>query len=187
MGVRIHKGVARRPRRRIPRRDALTLAGNRTNISAIRPTADHHRVASNRRPTAPASSISPVEKTSKSGRGKLGGTIAIRSFLIGAKCAIAVKTNIVARAKRALAIHEPNTATPRAPNVRYNSSEPNKTIRTCIFPPSALNLECRPSGGSGPGSEFVTVTTNGSTQPPRPKLIIPSDINGCRKLSSMSF
>ncbi len=168
MGIPMHRGVARRPRRGIPRRDALTLAGNMANSSDIRPSAAHHRVASNRRPTPPASSISPVEKTSKSGRGKPGGTIAIRSFLIGAKCAMAVKTNIVARAKRALAIHAPKTVTPRAP--RCGTAAASQTKRSGL----AYSL-CVPRTPS-PACIVTAVFVKRSTKPLRPRLI------GCNRV-----
>ncbi len=118
MGALIHKGVARRPRSSIPRRAALTFAGKRANISRIRPHAAQKRVASKTRPAAPASSRTPVKKTSRSGRERPGGTIAIRSLLIGAKWEIAVNTNIVASAKRALSIHVANSEAPAAPRAR---------------------------------------------------------------------
>jgi hypothetical protein len=118
MGALIHSGVTRWPRSLIPRRAALTFAGNKATKSRIRPKAAQKRVASKRSPAAPANSNMPVKKTRRSGRGRLGGTIAIKSFLIGAKWETAVKTNIVASANLALTIHVLKSDTPAAPRAR---------------------------------------------------------------------
>ena len=126
------RGVVRRPRSSIPRRAALTLAGSIAAISRMRPYAAQNRVPSNSRPAAPASSRMPVTKTRRSGRGRPGGTIAIKSLLIGAKCEAEVKTNIVTRAKRALTIQLLNRETPAAPSTLYRTREPNNTAKTCI-------------------------------------------------------
>jgi hypothetical protein len=52
----------------------------------------------------------PVKNTSRSGRGKPGGTFAMRSAFIGAKCEIAVNRNIVASTTRALLSHVANVS-----------------------------------------------------------------------------
>ena len=117
-GMRTHNGVAACPRNNTPRCAALIFAGSIASSSRINPQAAHGRVGTSSSPIAPANSSTPVIVTSRSGRGKLGGTMAIRSFLGDAKCAIAVKTNIVAKAKRAHANHVCNASTPIAPRPR---------------------------------------------------------------------
>ena len=133
IGTRSHSGVTRRPR--ISSRGAAHVGrtGSIAAISRMRPHAAQNRVVSKSRPAAPANSRTPVAKTSKSGRGRLGGTIAIRSFLIGAKCETSVKRNMVTRAKRALTTQLLNSDTPAAPTARYNTREPKSTAKTCIF------------------------------------------------------
>src|SRR2546427_8194917 len=116
----------------VPRLAALTLAGNISTINIIRPHAAQNLVGSNRRPSAPASSATPVTDTKRSGRGSPGGTMATRSFFIGVKCEIAVNRNIVANATRALASHVENVITPASPSSLKKSSEANRTSKTCI-------------------------------------------------------
>jgi hypothetical protein len=147
MGIRIHKGVATFPLNLTPRRAALTFAGNIARSSRISPHAAHCRVGATKRPIAPAISRSPVSVTSRSGRGNPGGTMAIRSFLGDVKCAIAVKTNIVASAKRAHVNHVCNACTPIAPNPLYSSSDPNSTTKTAmpvLTPPQSLAINVKP-------------------------------------------
>jgi hypothetical protein len=101
MGTRTQSGVGGRPRRRTPRRAALTLAGSISSSNTINANEAQNLVAGINSPTAPASSATPVNSTNRSGRGNHGGTMAMRSFRMGAKCDTAVNTNIVARAARA--------------------------------------------------------------------------------------
>ena len=103
IGTRIHSGMTRCPRSCTPRRTALILAGSISISRRINPQTDHTLRDGSSNPTAPASSAIPVMKTRSSGRGSERGTIAIRSFRIGAKCEVPVKRNIVTSAARALA------------------------------------------------------------------------------------
>ena len=135
IGTRSHSDVARRPRRSTPRRAALMFAGSIATISTMRPEAARNVVAGISSPTAPASSAIPVPNTSTSGRGSAGGTIAMRSFFIGVKCDIAVNTNIVASAIRALTSHVSNIVTPAKPSDRKARSEANNTISTSMSAP----------------------------------------------------
>lgn len=132
IGIRIHNAVATFPRRRTPRRAALMFAGRSNTSNAINPHAAPYRVPGASRPTAPMASATPVKETSRSGRGSAGGTIAIRSFLMGPKCDVAVNKNIVASAHRALTIHVPNISKPARPIARKIRHEANNTNNTCI-------------------------------------------------------
>src|SRR4029450_6085295 len=102
-----------------PRRAALMFAGNIASISTIRPHAAQNFVAGINNPAAPATSAIPVARTSKSGRGREGGTIAIKSFFIRVKCDIAVNRNIAASDTRAHTSHDSNTDTPHTTSRRH--------------------------------------------------------------------
>ena len=132
MGTRSQSDVAGRPRNSTPRRAALMFAGSMAASRTIRPAAADRVVDGINNPTAPASSARPVRSTNTSGRGRAGGTIAIRSFFIGAKCDVAVNRNIVASATRALTIHESSGGTSAKPRSRQSKQEPNSTKRTAI-------------------------------------------------------
>ena len=145
MGIRIHNGVAGFPLNVTPRRAALTFAGNIARRSRISPHAAHCRVGTSKSPIAPPISRSPVSVTSRSGRGNPGGTMAIRSFLGDAKCAIALKKNIVAiQSGRTLAIFamllRPLHPIPdRAAAIQtvqskspYRSSLPSNVLHQCL-------------------------------------------------------
>ena len=97
----------------------------------MRPHAAQNLNGGISRPTAPATSVRPVMNTSRSGRGSPGGTIAMSSLFMGAKCDTAVNRNIVASATRALCSHVVKSPIPANPSTRKNRSDPNKTKSTC--------------------------------------------------------
>jgi len=116
------------------------FAGSIAIMRAIKPMAAQNVVRGTSRPIAPASSAMPVISTSTSGRGKAGGTIAMRSFFIGVKCDAAVKKNMVDSAARALTVHESSAVTPASPSIRYSPNAAHRTMSTATRVPV---LVCR--------------------------------------------
>jgi hypothetical protein len=120
-GSRQKIGVARRPATITPARAAWTFAGNIAASRTARPYAAAAATRGTSELIAPRNSHTPVAVTSRRGAGRLDGTIRIRPARVrGWKCAMAVKANSPARAKRSAPLdefascHEPASPIERA-------------------------------------------------------------------------
>ena len=113
---------------------ARMFAGNIAISSAISAQADARASPGTSRPAAPSSSRIPVRVTSRSGRGRLGGTIRTISMRPrGTKWAAPVTTNISASATRSDPVHDPVAySNPTAPASRNATHPTSITISGTI-------------------------------------------------------
>ncbi|MEV0380047.1 hypothetical protein [Nonomuraea sp. NPDC050643] len=135
--MRCHSGDGRPT----PATAAWTLAGSSSTNSSARQIPAAQRVRPSTRPTAPASSSTPVRYTMNSGNGTNGGTMATMSALVGmnvtpagTKWALAVMTSMTASPWAALIRQVPNRATPSRPSSRNTSVATSRTIRVITTP-----------------------------------------------------